>query len=185
MFPRCSFDTFALVRACGAGGNAHKQRQLPKTTDTSCECAAGGVPKLSTVVLPILLLLWRVTGTMRSIEFPTPCLQIPIPGDLIGQPFLLRRLGNDRQTLLCAVSIRLQQEALVTPLNNFNAGWLLRHHRIWFFAHLDLRCNRPSLSGFNQRVAPSSQHRYWSRRKLSAPLLWPDLHTATEKTSEC
>lgn len=130
MFPRCSFDTFALVRACGAGGNAHKQRQLPKTTDTSCECAAGGVPKLSTVVLPILLLLWRVTGTMRSIEFPTPCLQIPIPGDLIGQPFLLRRLGNDRQTLLCAVSIRLQQEALVTPLNNFNAGWLLRHHRI-------------------------------------------------------
>ena len=61
----------------------------------------------------------------------------------LGQPFLLRGLGNDRHTLLCAIGIRLQQEALVATLNNFNTGRLLRHHRIWFFAHLDRRRNRP------------------------------------------
>jgi hypothetical protein len=58
-----------------------------------------------------------------------------VPRDLIGQSFLLRRLGNDRHALLGAISIRLQQEALIALLNNFNTGRLLRHHQIWFFGH--------------------------------------------------
>ena len=133
-FSERSFDISALVRASGAGGNADKCDRCPRPQTLVANAQQVVSQELSTVFLPILLLLWRVTGIMRSIEFPTSRLQIPIPGDLVGQPFLLWRLGNDRHTLLCAISIRLQQEALVAPLNNFNAGWLLRHHRIGFLS---------------------------------------------------
>ncbi len=43
-----------------------------------------------------------------------------------GQTFL-RRLFDDRQALFAAIGKRLDQEALVALLNDFQFGWLLRH----------------------------------------------------------
>ena len=54
-------------------------------------------------------------------------LQIAIPSDLVREAFWLGRAFHDRHPLLRAVCIRLQQEAVITFLNNLDTNWLLDH----------------------------------------------------------